>query len=327
MKALLAMLLLSLSASAGASAQASGQRESSADDADNRPTSGQRNGSTPAQGNDDRANLLTSVYIGTAIDNFAAGEFLTYVNPEDAGPTERRLIAGFNFDFRLTGNRNRPTTPTNSQLWLYGETLHGVRSRAITCQSQGAAPACADIKNADVFPGVDDIPAQAAFILHNATSFEGFVGLRWEFLGIHQAPDNRPNDTAGALYLKAQGGLLTFTPDTDDHGHSTQSWTGSDSVDNHLVSIGVVATNGMMSGSYVEVGFGRTDLFLQRNRDRWKLDALLTFSVAPDWLSPFAQIVIDSDVGGGSDSIQSYFGVDVDVTHLWRIGGDDAAAN
>ena len=41
--------------------------------------------------NDNRPNLLTSAYLGTAIDNFAGSEILTYLNPEDAGPTEQRL--------------------------------------------------------------------------------------------------------------------------------------------------------------------------------------------------------------------------------------------
>ena len=262
--------------------------------------------------NDDRENLLTSAYIGTAVDNFAGSEVLTYLNPEDAGPTERRLIAGLNFDFRLTGDREKPVTPKNSQLWIYGETLHGVRSRDVKCPTDGqSAVVCADIRNDDLFP-TDDIPKGAAFILKNATSFEGYVGLRWEFLGINQADNNRPKDTAAALYLKAHAGLLAIAPDQEE---AQTLGAGSDSVDNHLVAIGIVATNGWMSGSYVEAGYGRTDLF-DHNKGRWKFDALLSFSVADDWLSPFAQIVVDSDFDDGSDSIQTFFGIDFELGKL-----------
>ena len=65
--------------------------------------------------NDDRKNLLTSAYLGTAVDNFAGSEVLTYLNPEAAGPTERRLIAGFNFEFRLTGDRDKPIRTVSSR--------------------------------------------------------------------------------------------------------------------------------------------------------------------------------------------------------------------
>ena len=74
-----------------------------------------------------------------------------------------------------------------------------------------------------------------------------------------------------------------------------------------------------MRGSYVEAGFGRTDLFLERSRDRWKFDGLLSFDLpGTDWATGFAQITVDSDFGAGSDSIQSYFGIDFDVSRLWN---------
>ena len=267
--------------------------------------------------NDNRQNLITSAYLGTAVDNFAGSEVLKYLNPEDAGSTGSRLVFGFDFEFRLTGDRGKSTTPRNSQLWLYGETLHGVRSRDVECPTEGEGPVvCADLRNKELFPTLDDIPQRAAFILKNATSLEAFVGLRWEFLGINQAEDNQPKDTAGALYLKAQAGLLAIAPDKAQEGAVTLG-AGSDSVDNHLVAVGVIATNGKMSGSYVEAGFGRTDLFFDRSSNRWKFDALLSFSVARDWVNPFAQIVIDSDFGPGSDSIQSFLGIDLDVTKLF----------
>ena len=266
--------------------------------------------------NDGRENLVSSAYIGTAIDNFAGSEVLTYLNPQEAGPTEQRLIFGFNFDFRLTGDRERRITPRNAQLWLYGETLHGVRSRDVECPTAGESLAvCADIRNKGLFPTLENLPERAAFILKNASSFEGYLGLRWEFLGIRQAGSNGPTDTAAALYLKAQAGLLAITPNKAQTG-AAEVGAGSDSVDNHLVAIGVIATNGPMAGSYVDVGYGRTDLFFDRSHRRWKFDAVLSFCVVKCRFSPFAQIVVDSDFGDGSDSIQSFLGIDFDVAEL-----------
>jgi hypothetical protein len=33
---------------------------------------------------------------------------------------------------------------------------------------------------------------------------------------------------------------------------------------------------------------------------------------------PFAQIVIDADFGDKPDTIQSYFGFDVDIKEIWK---------
>ncbi len=268
--------------------------------------------------NDDRENLIASAYLGTAFDNFASGELRTYLNQAAAGPTDTRPIFGFDFEFRMTGDRTKPTTPRNSQLWVYGETLHGVRSRDIGCPKENPPAICADLSNDGIFPGLENIPEKAAFIMKNATSFESYAGLRWEFLGIHQTADNNPGDTSANLYLKAQIGLMAITANAEDQPRIAASGAGSDAIDNHLVAIGLIATNGSMSGSYVAAGFGRTDLFLEHSRDRWKFDGLLAFAIpGTDWASGFVQITVDSDFGGGSDSIQSYVGIDFDVSKLW----------
>ena len=176
--------------------------------------------------NDNRENLITSAYLGTAVDNFAGSEVLKYLNPEDAGSTGSRLIFGFDFEFRLTGDRGKSTTPRNSQLWLYGETLHGVRSRDVECPTEGEGPAvCADLRNKKLFPELNDIPQRAAFILKNATSLEAYMGLRWEFLGINQAEDNQPTDAAAASVSKGSGGVAGDCPRQGSGGSSdARSW-------------------------------------------------------------------------------------------------------
>jgi hypothetical protein len=105
--------------------------------------------------NDDRENLIASAYLGTAFDNFASGELRTYLNQAAAGPTNTRPIFGFDFEFRMTGDRTKPTTPRNSQLWVYGETLHGVRSRDIGCPKENPPAICADLGNDGIFPGLE----------------------------------------------------------------------------------------------------------------------------------------------------------------------------
>ena len=206
------------------------------------------------------------------------------------------------------------TTPRNSQLWVYGETLHGVRSRDILCPEKDPQAICDDT----LFAGLDDIPEQAAFILKNATSFEGYMGIRWEFLGLNQTDDNMPADTSANLYFKAQLGLMAVRADAKEQPAIAASGAGSDAIDNHLVALGLIATNGPWEGSYVEAGFGRTDLFLDHSKDRWKFDTLLSVGIlGSEWASGFAQLTIDSDFGPGSDSIQTYVGIDFDVSRLW----------
>ena len=183
--------------------------------------------------NDDRDNLVASAYLGTAFDNFASSEVRSYLNQAAAGPTDTRPIFGFDFEFRMTGDRALPTTPRNSQLWLYGETLHGVRSRDIGCPEDDPPAICADLNS--LLPGVGNIPEKAAFIMKNATSFESYMGLRWEFLGINQTSTNAPGDTSANLYLKVQAGLLAVTANADQPLIAA-SGVGSDAIDNHLWS-------------------------------------------------------------------------------------------
>ena len=219
----------------------------------------------------------------------------------------------------MTGNPKKPTNLRNSQLWIYGETLHGVRSRDIACPKENTPAICEDL-GGDLFPTPADLPDKAAYIMKNATSFEGYFGLRWEFLGLHQTENDMPEVATANLYLKAQLGLLAVTPNRDEQPAIAARGAGSDAIDNHLVAIGLIATNGPMEGSYFEAGFGRTDLFLQHPKDRWKFDALLVIPIPKqDWLTGFAQVTVDSDFGSGSDSIQSYFGIDFDVARLWKV--------
>jgi len=241
---------------------------------------------------DERGGFEASAYVGYAIDTFAAGELRRYINPNDSGGVSERWVGGFDFAYRLFGN------PTEQQLWVYGETVHGVRSTDVDCKANQNLAVCKDL-----FDPVN-APDATLFILRNATSLEAFAGLRWEFKTVNKTSDKY----AANLYLKAQLGFLTVA-DGDE-----------DIVDVHHVGFGAISTNGRYRGSYLEAGFGKTDLFKEHRNRRFKVDGYLSIElpgVLKDRFRPFAQMTVDSDFGKGADSIQSYFGLDFDLVCLF----------
>jgi hypothetical protein len=240
-----------------------------------------------------------TAYIGTVFDNFVAAEQRTYLNrnlEEVSGNTDNRMLFGFNADFRLAGNGSR-------QLWLFIETLHGVRSADVDCSEGDDRPAVCTGPDS-IITDPSQISGQARFILKNASSFEGLGGFRFEFL-----PFASRSRTPLSLYVKGHLGFMAVAKNPGDV------------VDNHFVGLGLIATDGHLAGSYFDVGWGRTDLYAQKRLDRWKYDAYVTFPVSRSsglaWFRPFAQVTFDSDFGGGADSIQSYLGVNFNITSLW----------
>jgi hypothetical protein len=136
--------------------------------------------------------------------------------------------------------------------------------------------------------------------LRNATSLEGFAGLRWEFLSVQ-----RNSKFPISVYAKGQAGFLTVADGPDDAAGM------------HHGGLGIIVTRGPLEGSYLEGGFGITELFNDKPKDRWKFDMLLSHAIN-DTVSFFAQIVVDSDFGDGADSIQSYIGFDFDLVELFK---------
>jgi len=233
-----------------------------------------------------------SLYLGEAVDTFAGAETIRYFNPDDSGSSTWRAIGGFDFEYRLG-------TPGSTRIWIYGETVHGVRSKDVDCSKDESKDLsiCKDVLNAS------DPEKSLIYILRKATSLEAFAGLRWEIFRLN--PDS---SQPAWIYLKAQAGFISV-----DGG-------GSDVADVHRVAVGAQAERGgTFGGSYVEVGYGRNDLFLERSTGRWVIDGLLSFPLAGSGSSSFfginevrgfAQITADTDMGSGADSIQSYFGLD-----------------
>jgi hypothetical protein len=251
---------------------------------------------------DMRENFEASGYIGIGVDSFAAGEIKKVLNRGDGSGKKERFVGGFDFAYRLFGNPvgEGALKSRDQQLWLYGGTTHGVRSADVDCRANGDV--CKDVFD------VTATPQRFFYILRNASSLEGFMGARWEFAQL-----NRLSALSSArAYFKAQAGFLTVTDGIDDV------------YDVHHVAAGLIATNGRFRDSYVEFGRGRTDLFLENRRRRFKIDGLLSWTISERaWFRPFAQIKIDTDLGRGSDSVQSYFGFDFDLGRLFGGGNTD----
>jgi hypothetical protein len=242
---------------------------------------------------DERGDFEANAYIGLAIDTFGAEELHKYLNPEANGELHERSIFGFDFAYRLFKKGSR-------QVWVYGETLHGVRSEDIDCAATPELPSCK--KELSEFGA--DIAKTSLFLLRNATSLEAYVGVRVE-LGQLNMPGLHP----AAVYVNVQPGFLEVAGSDGDAKAA------------HHIGIGAQAVGGAMQGSYLEVGYGKTDLFIVNRDRRFKFDGMLVRRLGETGFSLFAQLYADVDMKDGSDSIQSYFGLNFDVSKLF--GGAD----
>jgi hypothetical protein len=267
--------------------------------------SGPQTGRQASLEDDARENFDASGFIGVGVDSFAAGEIKRVLNRGDSSGQKERFVGGFDFAYRLFGDPAKNVEGgwwknKSQQLWLYGGTTHGVRSADVDCSA-----------NSDVCKDVFDVtatPQRFFYVLRNASSLEAFMGARWEFAQMNRVPAL----SSARAYLKAQAGFLTVRDGIDDV------------YDIHHVAAGLIATNGRFRDSYVELGFGRTDLFTENRRRRFKIDGLLSWDIpGMPVVRPFAQIKVDTDLGRGSDSVQSYFGFDFDLSRLF--GGAEKA--
>jgi len=246
---------------------------------------------------DERETTVTG-YVSSVLNNFISGEQINYINKNQeklATSTDGGWAAGFNADVRIVGS-----SETKRQLWFYVETLRGVRSVDVDCSNTDKTklPAvCTDPLEADI----SKLGSQAHYILKNASSFEAFTGLRLEFA--------KPQKDL-ALYVKGQIGLMAV------------SKAPGDAIDNHFVGLGMTSTSGKLAGSYFDAGWGRTDLYAKKRTDRWKFDGYVQFNIPKlgddARLYPFIQTTVDSDFGGGADSIQTFIGVNFEIGHFFK---------
>jgi hypothetical protein len=256
---------------------------------------GGQNQASPAAADptDTRADVEITVFTGISIDSFAAKALTDYINKDDSNAVREQLIAGFDFSYRVTRpGRRRPA------IWVYGEVAHGARSGEANCgtAAERETELC---REAALEPAAN--PNAPLAIFRKATTLETFFGMRAELLQLRSDSD----DAAAKLYVKGQLGLLTV------------AGRGGDVVDVHHVGLGVILTKGHFKSSYLEAGYGKNTLF-ESKPERWKFDGFLSMGPDDARVRPFAQITVDVDFGSGADSIQSYFGFDIDVRNIWK---------
>jgi hypothetical protein len=229
-----------------------------------------------------REDFQAQAYLGLAIDTFSAQNLrdVLYRNPQDNGTQRQRVVGGFELAYRLAGNPSQSRSP---QLWLYGQTRHGARS--------------AEMCSATATPG-----QQLVYLLRNASSLEAHMGLRFEFLSLNTG---RRDPTR--VYVSAQAGFLSIAQ------------SGGDVFDVHKLSLGLLATGGRYAGSYLEAGYGRSDVFRIHSYRRLLVTGHLTWG-SEVWrnrgLNPFVTIAVDGDAGAGADSVQSAIGMRFDLDKL-----------
>ena len=230
---------------------------------------------------DDRCDFTASFFVGTVIDTFAATELNHYLNPQDSSILKTSWIAGVDFDYRFRQG-------AKSEWFVYGETVHGVHSADVNCKEDPDVPVCSDKATTD---------QKFLYILRNAKTLEAYAGIRYE------RRLSTINDNVPRFFVQTQAGFLSV------------AGSGEDVVDDHTyIALGLLEAGGPFSSSHLSVGWGKTDLFDKNRSKRIKIDGFLSMRVTQsDRVRPFLQMTVDSDFRSGADSVQSYFGVDVNL--------------
>jgi hypothetical protein len=261
---------------------------------------------------DQRSSFIADAYLGEAVDNFAGDTTLQYLNPQDANSNLLRAIAGIDFQYRLMGKRT-----DKKQLWVYGQTVYGVRSKDVDCKDPNTVQLSVcknNLGSTSPSTALQGAPDQFIAILRGASSLEAFVGARYETALLQES-----TDSPARIYVNLQLGFLTV------------SGSGSDAVDMHHLGVGAVAVNGMFQQSFLEVGIGKDDLFKTNPNKRLMVDGYLT--VDPHYIPgfkntvgaggrirPFIELTGNFDGSHGADSIQTYFGLNFNIDY-WRGSG------
>jgi hypothetical protein len=255
---------------------------------------------------DERDTFESSGYVGMAVDNFAPASVGGYADPE-AGGKHTRAVGGFDFAFRVLGS---PTS--RRQLWIYGETVHGVRSADINCAPDNSdRPAvCEKLTQANA-------GQQLQFVLENATSMEAFGGFRYEFLTL-QANSGAP----AKLYLTLRTGVMMVNGTAKVGSDGAPSVSANHAYRAHHVGGGLLMPSGKFAGSVLEVGWGRTDLFdneqIKQHWRRLKIDASLNVKMVGPMYG-FVQLYSDFDpTGRASDSVQTFFGLSFGIPEFFK---------
>lgn len=234
----------------------------------------------------DEESFAASAYFGWAFDQFAPDSIGGYP-PNTTTARHSRVLYGMDFDYRLFG-----TDESNVNLWVAGETLHGVRSADIDCSAEKNKPEICNPR-----PGI----AFTRAVLENQTSIEAYLEPRLEFATL-QAGSSTPT----SVFIAARFGFVGL-----DHGPRVFK--------NHQIAAGLLAEDGPFKDSSIQIGWGMNELLSGSKWKRLKIDGLLTFALdgvpgIRDKANFFIEMVIDNDLRGSSpDCVQTFMGFDLDV--------------
>ena len=272
-----------------------------------------------AASDDGREPFEPSAFLGTAFDGFAPAAVGGYKNSQGGGVEHKSYIGGFDFDFRFLGE-----STSDRQLWIFGESVYGVRSADVNCQPDAAdkPPVCGTLlQNPD---------KQLLFIVEHASSLEAFMGVRWELFTLQRGTSSPTKfyvtGQLGVVMLDGQASAPTADPKKPNVVDIHRAYQ------EHHVGAGWLAPSGSFQGSYLEVGWGLTDLFNSDpdGKARWnrlKVDAHLSFPLKIPftdmrWTSGprvFAQLFSDFDPSRkSSDSMRTFIGLDFDVRDVFK---------
>jgi hypothetical protein len=250
-------------------------------------------------GTDCRDKTNFSFYTGVAIDSFASEAYNDKFNKDVTNASKTSPVFGIDFSHRFF------ETKKGRKWWVYGETLHYSRTTEVACQGGKPKPTTSAVKPTADSPGDANNPCSTqtntpdnatdyTALLRGASTTEAFVGLRFEPWTLETS----------VVYTKLQLGFMTI------------AGNGGDIIDNHHIGAGIMVSNGKLRDSYIEVGHGQTDLFKEHRKNRWKFDGYVAWdplSTAGNrsLLTPFLQMVVDSDFKKGADSVQIFAGMNI----------------
>jgi len=263
------------------------------------------NAAAQAPKDDERTPFTVSGYFGMAIDNFAPNAVGGYTDVEPGG-RKAQFAGGADFEFRVAG-----TSKSKRQLWLFGETVHGVRSADVDCKAEDKPPVCGQLAAVDP-------RAALQFVIDHATSLEAFAGARYEFMTLQAG-----EDTPAKLYLVARLGVQMLSGDATV---KTLNLQVNRAYEAFHFGTGLLMPKGLFEGSYIEVGWGRTDLFSHDALSPWrrvKVDAYLSIPLTRDKENKriphaFMQLYSDFDpTHRTSDSIQTFYGLEFDLVGMF----------
>lgn len=245
---------------------------------------------------DERQAFGAGFYFGLGIDSFAAADLNRYLNPGESSQVKERGVGGFDFACRVWKSDG------GQAIWLYGETVHGIRSADLDLSGLDSLARFA-------LTGYSDPGSRTLYLIRNATSLEAFVGARIEFMELGGEVAIRP-------YVFADYGFLTL------------SGAGGDVLDLSNLGLGLSCVSGRLANSRLEAAIGRSDFFLANHMTRFKVHGVLHWTNGfMDSLSMamFAEMVVDSDLGPGSDSVQSYLGFEFNLKKFFEPHDKSAA--